>query len=107
MFLNARPNSEEYCSCKILKSFKSFVDFFGMSSREGVRREGASAPETGAAAGALLFVAQPLDGHAPSSAGPGRARARCVLQRPTALKEIECERQMVISSIEYCKRLGQ
>ena len=81
-----------------------------MSSREGVRREGASAPEIGAVAGALLFVAQPLDGRAPSSAGPGRARARCVLQRPTALKEIECERQMVkafISSIEYCKRLGQ
>ena len=71
---------------------------------------GGVSPETGAAAGALLFVAQPLDGLAPSSAGPGRARARCVLQRPTALKEIECERQMVkafISSIEYCKRLGQ
>ncbi len=84
-----------------------------MSSREGVRREGASAPEigaVGAVAGALLFVAQPLDGRAPSSAGPGRARARCVLQRTTALNEIECERQMVkafISSIEYCKRLGQ
>ena len=81
-----------------------------MSSREGVRREGASAPEIGAVAGALLFVAQPLDGRAPSSAGPGPARALCVLQRPTALKEIECERQMVrafISSIEYCKRLGQ
>ena len=28
MFLNARPHSEEYFSCKILHSFKSFVDFF-------------------------------------------------------------------------------
>ena len=81
-----------------------------MSSREGGRREGASDPEIGAVAGGLLFVAQPPDGRAPSSAGSGRARARCVLQRPTALKEIECERQMVkafISSIEYCKRRVQ
>jgi hypothetical protein len=28
MFLNARLNSEKYFSCKILNSFKSFVDFF-------------------------------------------------------------------------------
>jgi hypothetical protein len=28
MFLNARLNCEKYFSCKILKSFKSFVDFF-------------------------------------------------------------------------------
>ena len=35
-----------------------------MTSREGVRREGASAPEIGAVAGALLPVARPLDGRA-------------------------------------------
>src|SRR5215212_5440216 len=28
MFLNARLNSEKYFYCKILNSFKSFVDFF-------------------------------------------------------------------------------
>jgi hypothetical protein len=40
MFLNARLNPGEYCSCKILNSFKSFVDLCGMSSWEGLRREG-------------------------------------------------------------------
>ena len=86
------------------------MDYFECRRGKVYGREGASAPEIGAVAGARLFVAQPLDGRAPSSAAPGRARARCVLQRPTALQEIECERQMVktfISSIEYCKRLGQ
>jgi hypothetical protein len=52
-----------------------------MSSREGVRREGASAPEIGAVAGALLFVAQPLDGHAPGRRGTVRLLSRRVERR--------------------------
>jgi hypothetical protein len=30
MFLNARLNSGKYSSCKILHSFKSFVDFLNV-----------------------------------------------------------------------------
>jgi hypothetical protein len=30
LFLNARPDSEQYFSCKILHGFKSFVDFLNV-----------------------------------------------------------------------------
>jgi hypothetical protein len=58
MFLNARLNSEKFFSCKILNSFKSFVDFF--ECRRGKVYGGRGDCSAGVVVDKLLLLLQML-----------------------------------------------